>query len=28
MGRYKIKAVVRDGAEGKIGSATRIVEIP
>jgi VWFA-related protein len=28
MGRYKIKAVVRDGAEGKMGSATRIVEIP
>jgi VWFA-related protein len=28
MGRYKIKAVVRDGAEGKMGSATRTVEIP
>jgi hypothetical protein len=28
MGRYKIKAVVRDGAEGKMGSASRIVEIP
>jgi VWFA-related protein len=28
MGRYKIKAVVREGTEGKMGSATRTVEIP
>ena len=28
MGRYKIKAVVREGAEGKMGSTTRTVEIP
>jgi VWFA-related protein len=27
-GRYKIKAVVRESAGGKMGSATRIVEIP
>jgi VWFA-related protein len=27
-GRYKIKAVVRESADGKMGSATRIVEIP
>jgi len=28
MGRYKIKAVVRESIEGKMGSATRTVEIP
>jgi hypothetical protein len=27
-GRYKVKAVVRESADGKMGSATRIVEIP
>ena len=28
MGRYKIKAVVRESMEGKMGSATRTAEIP
>ena len=28
MGRYRIKAVVREGAEGKMGSITKAVEIP
>ncbi len=28
MGRYRIKAVVREGAEGKMGSVTKAVEIP
>jgi hypothetical protein len=28
MGRYKIKAIVRESVEGKMGSATRTVEIP
>jgi len=27
-GRYKIKAIVRESADGKMGSANRIVEIP
>jgi hypothetical protein len=28
MGTYKIKAVVREGAQGKMGSATSAIEIP
>jgi VWFA-related protein len=28
LGRYKIKAVVREGAQGKMGSTTKVVEIP
>ena len=28
MGTYKIKAVVREGAQGKMGSATKAIEIP
>jgi VWFA-related protein len=28
MGRYKIRAVVREGVEGKLGSLTRSIEIP
>jgi hypothetical protein len=28
MGRYRIKAVVRESNEGKMGSATRVVDIP
>jgi VWFA-related protein len=28
MGRYKIKAVVRESNQGKMGSATKVVEIP
>ncbi|MBN1566617.1 MAG: VWA domain-containing protein [Acidobacteria bacterium] len=28
MGRYKIKAVVRENAQGKMGSITKFVEIP
>jgi VWFA-related protein len=28
IGRYKIKAVVREGAQGKVGSVTKAVEIP
>jgi VWFA-related protein len=28
IGRYKIKAVVREGAQGKMGSVTKSVEIP
>jgi VWFA-related protein len=28
MGRYKIKAVVREGAQGKMGSITKAIEIP
>ncbi len=28
LGRYKIKTVVREASEGKMGSATRTVEIP
>jgi hypothetical protein len=27
-GRYKVKAVVREGNQGKMGSITKIVEIP
>jgi VWFA-related protein len=28
LGRYKIKAVVREGAQGKMGSVTKAIEIP
>ena len=28
MGRYKIKGVVREGAQGKMGSITKAIEIP
>jgi VWFA-related protein len=28
MGTYKIKAVVREGAQGKMGSAIKVIEIP
>jgi hypothetical protein len=28
IGRYKIKAVVRENTEGKMGSVTKAVEIP
>jgi VWFA-related protein len=28
LGRYKIRAVVREGAQGKMGSVTRAIEIP
>jgi hypothetical protein len=28
VGRYKIKAVVREGNQGKMGSITKAVEIP
>ena len=28
MGRYKVKAVVREGTQGKMGSATKAIDIP
>jgi hypothetical protein len=28
LGRFKIKAVVREGAQGKMGSVTKAIEIP
>ena len=28
LGRYKIKAVVREGSQGKMGSITKGIEIP
>ncbi len=28
VGRYKIKAIIREANQGKIGSATKSVEIP
>jgi VWFA-related protein len=28
MGRYKIKAIVREGVQGKMGSVTKAIEIP
>ena len=28
FGRYRIKTVVRDGVEGRMGSFTRMIEVP